>query len=223
METPRKMAAQKIKLLLADDHAIVRQGIRSSLASFPSISVIGEAQTGKEAVRMTRHLAPDVVLMDLNMPDMSGLEATPLLLKARPTTKVLALTVHDNKEYVFEMLHAGAHGYVLKDTSPEELVRAVEAVMRGQAFFSPRVSSLLLKNFREALSYPSPKNNGSRLSGREQQILQSIALGATGKEIASRLKLSVRTVETYRVRLKRKLGARNVAELLTKARLQGVL
>jgi DNA-binding NarL/FixJ family response regulator len=217
------MAARKIKLLLADDHAIVRQGIRSSLAGFPSISVIGEAQTGKEAVRMTRRLAPDVVLMDLNMPDMSGLEATPLVLKSCPATKVLALTVHDNKEYVFEMLRAGAHGYVLKDTSPQELVHAVEAVMRGQAFFSPRVSSLLLENFREAPSYQSPKPNSARLSEREQQILQSIAQGATGKEIASRLKLSIRTVETYRVRLKRKLGARNIADLLTRARQQGVL
>ena len=217
------MAGRKIKLLLADDHAIVRQGIRSSLAGFPSISVIGEAQSGKEAVRMTRHLAPDVVLMDLNMPDMSGLEATPLLLKTSPSTKVLALTVHDNKEYVFEMLRAGAHGYVLKDTSPEELVRAVEAVMRGQAFFSPRVSSLMLENFREAPLSQSPKPNNIGLSGREQQILQSIAQGATGKEIASRLKLSIRTVETYRVRLKRKLRARNIAELLTKARQQGVL
>src|SRR5262245_29668657 len=129
------MRARKIRLLLADDHALVRQGIRSSLAAFSTISVIGEAQTGKEAVRMSRRLAPDVVLMDLNMPDMSGLEATPLVLKTCPATKVLALTVHESKEYVFEILRAGAHGYILKDTSPEELVRAVEAVARGQAFF----------------------------------------------------------------------------------------
>lgn len=214
------MRARKIKLLLADDHAIVRQGIRSSLAGFHSISVIGEAQTGKEAVRMTRQLAPDVVLMDLNMPEMSGLEATPLVRKTCPATKVLALTVHDNEEYVFEMLRAGAHGYVLKDTSPAELVRAVEAVVRGQAFFSPRVSSMLLENFRDK---PVKSETAPALSNREQQILQNIAQGATGKEIASRLKLSVRTVETYRVRLKRKLGARNIAELLTRARQQGVL
>lgn len=218
------MPAHRIKLLLADDHAIVRQGIRSSLAAFRSISVIGEAQSGKEAVRMARRLAPDVVLMDLNMPDMSGLEATPRILKTCPGIKVLALTVHDSKEYVFEMLRAGAHGYVLKDTSPMELVRAVEAVVQGQAFFSPTVSHLLLENFREGpTDKPASQLNGTRLSDREKEILQSIAQGATGKEIASRLKLSVRTVETYRVRLKRKLGARNIAELLTRARQQGVL
>jgi len=216
------MAGRKIRLLLADDHALVRQGIRSSLAAFPTISVIGEAQTGKEAVRMSRQLAPDVVLMDLNMPDMSGLEATPLVLKTSPATKVLALTVHDSKEYVFKMLRAGAHGYVLKDTSPEELVRAVQAVARGQAFFSPGVSSIVLENFRES-SNDEPDKGSPRLSGREQQILKSIAEGATAKEIASRLNLSVRTVETYRVRLKRKLHARNIAELLTRARQHGVL
>src|SRR5262249_9413902 len=159
----------------------------------------------------------DVVLMDLNMPEMSGLEATPLIRERFPETKVIALTVHENKEYIFQILKAGAHGYVLKDTSPGELVRAIESVAQGGAFFSPTVSNVLLQDFVKAAKSQDAVQE-SKLSEREQEVLRSIAQGKTTKEVAQDLKLSARTVETYRVRLKRKLDARNVAELLNHAR-----
>jgi DNA-binding NarL/FixJ family response regulator len=210
-------ASRKIKLLLVDDHALVREGIRSSLVRYPSIKVVGEAGNGKEAVRMSHQLCPDIVLMDINMPEMSGVEATPLIRKQCPNTKIIILTVHDTKEYVSRLLRMGANGYVRKDTSPEELVRAIEAVARGEAFFSPSVSKLLLQDYVEAAEKPSDEGHES-ISEREQQVLKMISEGKTSKEVAAELNISTRTVETYRVRLKRKLEARNVAELLKRAR-----
>jgi DNA-binding NarL/FixJ family response regulator len=215
-------ANRKIRLLLADDHSLVREGIRSSLVRYPAISVVGEAATGREAISKSRQLAPDIVLMDLNMPEMSGLEATPIIRKHCPDTKVIALTVHDSKEYVYQILRTGAQGYVLKDTSPEELVRAIKAVAAGQAFFSPSVSKLLLQEVVQAPEKPVARKE-KLLSEREKEVLQAIAQGLTSKEVASRHNLSVRTVETYRVRIKRKLKARNVAELLKIARDQKLL
>jgi len=210
-------SSPKIKLLLVDDHALVREGIRSSLLRYPSIEITGEAANGKEALRKARQLCPDVILMDLNMPEMSGLEATPLIRKHCPNTRVIALTVHDNKEYVFRILRSGAQGYVVKDTSPEELIRAIQAVAHGEAFFSPRIAKIVLQDVARA-----PRANASLsqsvLSQREKDVLGSIANGNTSKEIAAKLSLSVRTVETYRVRIKRKLNARNTAELLNRAR-----
>jgi two-component system nitrate/nitrite response regulator NarL len=215
-------SAPKIKILLVDDHALVREGIRSSLMRHPCIQITGEAATGIEAVRKAKRLCPDVVLMDLNMPEMSGLEATPLIRKDCPDTRVIALTVHDNKEYVLRILRSGASGYVLKDTSPEELVKAIEAVAHGEAFFSPRISNIVLQD----ISVPRGINGfppASLLSAREMDVLRAIAIGKTSKEVAAALELSVRTVETYRVRIKRKLNARNTAELLNKARQQQLL
>jgi two-component system nitrate/nitrite response regulator NarL len=210
-------SGRKLRLLLVDDHALVREGIRSSLVHFSSVKPVGEAANGKEALRKCKELRPDVVLMDLNMPEMSGLEATPLMRAKFPEIKIIVLTVHDNKEYIFQILKAGAHGYVLKDTSPTELVRAIESVAQGGAFFSPAVSNVLLQDFVRATN-PQELISDVRLSGREQEVLRSVAQGKTTKEVALDLKLSARTVETYRVRLKRKLKARNVAELLNHAR-----
>jgi two-component system, NarL family, nitrate/nitrite response regulator NarL len=210
-------ANRKLRLLLVDDHALVREGIRSSLVHFPSIQPVGEAANGKEALRKCRELKPDVVLMDINMPEMSGLDATPLIRKSFPDTKIIVLTVHDNKEYVFKILRAGAHGYVLKDTSPAELVRAIESVAQGGAFFSPTISKILVEDLVRSGS-PEEKSDESALSRRERDVLRAIALGKTTKEVAMELNIGARTVETYRVRLKRKLKARNVAELLNHAR-----
>ena len=222
MVATRVKNLSKIKLLLVDDHPLVREGIRSSLLRHPSIKISGEAASGKEALRKARQLCPDVVLMDLNMPEMSGLEATPLIRKHCPKTRVIALTVHDNKEYIFRILRSGAHGYVLKDTSPEELFKAIEVVAQGQAFFSPRIANILLQDVANGTT-ASLSNSHSNLSERETDVLHAVAAGDTNKEIAERLMLSIRTVETYRVRLKRKLSARNTAELLTHARQQQLL
>ena len=213
---------RKIKLLLVDDHRLVREGIRSSLAKHPSIVIIGEASNGKEAVQKCRKLKPDVVLLDLNMPEMGGLEATPLIRKASPTTRICALTVHDSGEYVSQLLRSGAAGYVLKDTSPKELIRAIHFVAEGQAFFSPSVSRVVLEEYVSSTGQPE-KSGRLEISERERQVLRLVAEGKTSKEVAVQFKLSTRTVETYRVRLKRKLNARNVAEMLKIAREHGLV
>lgn len=202
--------ARKIRVLLSDDHRIVREGIRSSLADYDFISIVGEAVDGKTALQKIKDLSPDIVLMDLNMPQMSGLEATKIAREKFPNTKVIALTMHDNKEYVSQILRSGAQGYVLKDTSPEQLVQAIQSVANGEAFFSPSISRILLQDYTRSSS-EKPKAN--RLSQREEQVLSSIANGRTNKEIAADLAISVRTVETYRARLMKKLKARNIAEL----------
>lgn len=207
----------KIKVLLADDHALVREGIRASLEQSGAISIVGEACNGREALQKCKELRPDLVLMDLNMPEMSGLEAAPLVRKNCPATKIIILTIHDSPEYVTRLLRSGAHGYVLKDTSPGDLLRAIQFVAGGQAYFSPSVSRILLENFVEG------GEADSRVSEREKDVLRRIDQGKTSKEIASELKLSARTVETYRVRVKRKLNARNVADLLKRARQHGLI
>lgn len=211
----------KVRLLLVDDHTLVREGIRSSLLRYPFISIVGEADNGKDAVRKCKQLGPDIVLMDLNMPAMSGLDAIPLIRKSYPETRVIALTVHDTKEYVLQVLRSGASGYVMKDTSPEELVRAIESVFRGDSFFSPAVSRIL-RDFIQSADQVADRPD-EPVSGREKEVLKLIATGKTTKEVASHLNLSTRTVETYRVRLKRKLKARNLADLLNRAREQQLL
>jgi DNA-binding NarL/FixJ family response regulator len=213
--------ARKLKVLLVDDHALVREGIRSSLIRHPSITVLAEAENGAEAIRKSKQLQPDVVLMDLNMPEMNGLEATRRIRKECPRTRVIVLTVHDSKEYVFQLLKTGAHGYVLKDTSPEELVRAIESVSRGEAFFSPKVSRIILQDYVQ--NDAPAKGSAQLLSEREKEVLLLISQGRTSKEIAMQLALSSRTVETYRVRIKRKLQARNIAEMIKHAREQQVI
>ena len=202
----------RIRVLLVDDHLIVRQGICSTFRNHPAVTIVGEAATGGEAIVQTKKLSPDVVLMDINMPQMNGLEATDAIRKQFPAVKVLILTVHDTREYVAQVLRSGAQGYVLKDASPEELSRAIEAVHSGHAFFSPAVANIVLQNLRDA---GQPQNDG--LSARETEVLRMIVKGRTTKEIASHMNVGTRTVETYRARLMRKLNVRNAAELTSTA------
>jgi len=197
-----------IRLLLVDDHQIVREGIRSSLADEEVILIVGEAANGKIALQKIKELKPDVVLMDLNMPVMGGLETTRLISQQFPEIKVIALTVYESNEYVSEILRSGARGYVLKNTSPEQLIAAIKSVKEGNAFFSPSISRLLLEEYTNKKSPPSLP-----ITRREQEVLALIAAGHTTKEIAARLDLSVRTVETHRAQLMKKLKARNAAEL----------
>lgn len=197
-----------IRVLLVDDHEIVREGIRSSLTDRTTMSIVGEASNGRIALQKTMELAPDIVLMDLNMPIMGGLEATKLIHKRFPKTKVIALTVHDSDEYILEILRSGAQGYVLKNTSPEQLVVAIQSVAEGNAFFSPSVSRLLLEKFTDKISAPK-----YLITRREQEVLALMAVGNTNKEIAAHLKIGVRTVETHRAQLMKKLKARNAAEV----------
>jgi two-component system, NarL family, nitrate/nitrite response regulator NarL len=207
-----KTSNKNIRVLLADDHSLIREGIRSSLRRYKHLEIVGEAADGKEALRQAHALLPDIVLMDINMPGLSGLEATEALRQQLPQVKILILTVHSNKEYVLRIALSGARGYVLKDTSPSELAGAIEAVHQGGAFFSPEVAGYVVDEYVAAAATQRVAN-ANTLSERERQVLGRIAEGLTNKEIATRLGLGVRTVETHRERIMQKLGIRTVAGL----------
>lgn len=214
-ELKTRTSGPAIRLLLVDDHPVVREGLRSCLAMHPRLQVIGEAASGEEALRLAERLNPDLVLMDINLPGMTGLEATTRLRKVAPAAKVLILSVHDRREYISQVPHCGARGYVLKDASPAELVRAIEAVHRGEGFFSPQVAAKLLNG---PVS-PDP----AQLSERERDVLTAIASGARSKDIARKLDLSLSSVRTYRERLRRKLDLHSVAAFTQYAVARGLI
>ncbi|KAF0177498.1 MAG: LuxR family transcriptional regulator [Limisphaerales bacterium] len=204
-----------IRLLLVDDHPVVREGLRSCLAMHPRLQIVGEAASGEEALSLAAKRKPDLVLMDINLPGISGLEATAQLRVVAPAARVLILSVHDRREYVSQVTHCGARGYVLKDASPAELVRAIEAVHRGEAFFSPQVAAKMLGGLTPA--------DTAQLSERELDVLAAIATGAQSKEIARRFKLSFASVRTYRERLRRKLDLHSVAAFTRYAVARGLI
>ena len=218
----KKQPVKKIRLLLVDDHPIVREGIKSALSTRKTISIVGEASTGEEALSKALKLEPDVILMDINMPGMSGLEASRRLRKSIPDAKILALTMHENREYILEMSQLGARGYVFKDSSPSELLRAIEAVHAGEFFFSPRASQYLLKAFLRN-EQESANFSSTSLSQREKDVLQLIAEGFKTREIANRLGVTDRTIETYRRRLMTKLSVHSVAGLIKHAIAKGIV
>lgn len=206
---PRKQVPL-ITVLIADDHRIVREGIRSSLAHYDFIKIIGEAADGKEALRKVETLNPDIVLLDIDMPELDGVKTTEIITKKFPRTKVITLTMHENKDYVLLIVRAGVKGYILKDTTAEQLARAIRCVHKGEAFFTPSVSRIL-QEYIHSDERPRPRVH---FTEREKEILRRISSGKTTKEIADQFNLSVRTVETYRARIRRKIGARNTAELM---------
>jgi DNA-binding NarL/FixJ family response regulator len=205
------MSAKPIRVLVADDHAIVRTGIRHVLESEPGFEVVGEAATGADALSLTTELHPDVVVLDISMPGVSGLEVADRLSQSPGTSRVLIVSMHNNTEYVLESVRAGAHGYLLKDTAATELRDAVRAVCRGESYFSPPVASKLTAAVRG--DQPSAHSGLDQLTGREREVLLGIANGRTNKEIAAQLGISHRTVETHRESLMRKLQIHTVAEL----------
>lgn len=208
-------ASSVIRLLLVDDHPVVREGLRSCLAVHPGLQVIGEASSGEEALTLAARLKPDLVLMDINLPGITGLEAAARLRKIAPAARVLILSVHDGREYLGQVAQCGARGYVLKDSSPTELVRAIEAVHRGEAFFSPQVAATMLSGL-------TPSDT-AQLSVRERDVLAAIAAGARSKEIARKFDLSLSSVRTYRERLYRKLDLHSVAALTQYAVTRGLI
>jgi DNA-binding NarL/FixJ family response regulator len=204
---------EKIRIILVDDHAILRDGIRALLKNESDIIVIGEAEDGRTAVNLTRQLLPDVVLMDIAMPLLNGLEATRQIIHDYPTVKVLILSMYDNEEYIRNSLANGAMGYILKDASAAELLDAIRAVHRGETILSPAVTRLVVENY---LRWGTLKkeNNADGLSPREREVLQLIAEGYSNKQIAEILCISIKTVQAHRMNLMSKLGLHDRADLI---------
>jgi DNA-binding NarL/FixJ family response regulator len=213
----------KIKVLIVDDHAIVREGIHMILALHDDIEVVGEAADGKEAIEQVNKLAPDVVLMDIAMPGLGGLEAMLEILKISPQSKTLILTQYDDSEYIYRFLKAGAAGYVLKKAVGTDLVSAIRAVAQGKAFVDPSIADRVIKGFLEQPEVGEDEILYDRLSDREKQVLKLIAEGHTSQEIADILYLSIKTAMTHRTNLMEKLGFHNRTELIKYAIRKGIV
>ena len=211
----------KIKILVVDDHAILREGIRALLSLYPDIEVVGEASDGLEAINKTRLLTPDIVLMDVAMPGLGGLEATTEIKKQSPSSRVVILTQHEDTEYIFPILKAGAAGYVLKKAVGTELVAAIRAVAAGGSFLYPSVAAAVIEGYLHKGSEAEPSYD--RLSDREKQVLKLIAEGNSNKEIADMLSLSVKTVIAHRANLMEKLDIHNRTDLVKYAIRKGLI
>jgi len=206
-------ATKRIRVLIVDDHAVVREGIRHVLSTDEGLEVVGEASDGGEALVLVDRFQPDVVVLDLSMPGISGLEVVAHLRTDVPDTKVLVLSIHDQDEYVLESLRAGAHGYLRKDSSPAEIRSAIRRVFEGGSVLSPDVARQLSSALQNERVQEERQQKIAQLSAREREVLVEIAKGVTSKEIAGRLGISPRTVESHREALTRKLGIRGVAGL----------
>lgn len=210
-----------IRVLLADDHHIVREGLRGLLEKQNDMEVVGEAQTGREAVRLCRLLKPDIVVMDITMPDLNGIDATRQVLDEGPKVKVIALSMHSDKNFVDGMLRAGVSGYLLKDCASEELIQCIHTVSLGRIYLSPSITPIIVSQFVNPLQKDGMPVD-AELSGREREVLQMIAEGRSTKHIADALFISVKTVESHRKNIMRKTGLYTVAELVKFAIRQGL-
>ncbi len=212
--------AETVRVALCDDHSVVRSGLRRIVEAEADLEVVGEAATGADAAALAAASHPDVFVMDLGLPDQSGIAATQEVLKASPSTKVLVLTVHDDLAYLRRAFEAGAAGYLVKEAADVELIQAIRQVAAGRRYVHPTLGAALLAPDAPAARLRGP---GGELSERELEVLRMIALGLTNTEIAGRLYVSVRTVETHRAHIQQKLDVRNRAELVRRARDAGLL
>jgi DNA-binding NarL/FixJ family response regulator len=204
----------EIRILLADDHGVVRKGLRFLLEQSPDMVVVGEAADGREAVKLAEQLSPAVIVMDIAMPLLNGIDATAQILKRNAGIGVIMLSMHSDEGYLVRALSAGAKGYLLKDSAEEDLVRAVQAVAQGRPFFSPRIAQSLLEDYVRSLQQRGVEDSYDLLTDREKEVLQLLAEGKTNKEVATLLNLSPYTVETHRTNLMQKVGLHNTAEIV---------
>ena len=214
---------QKIRVLIVDDHTLVRDGIRALLALVADVKVVGEAANGKEALEKVKKLAPDVVLMDLAMPIMSGLESTRRIRKRFPGAKVLALTQYEDREYIVPTIEAGARGFVSKTAAFAELASAIQAVYQGGSLLSPVAAAAVVEECQQKVSAEGEADSYQNLTDREREMLKLVAEGYTAREIADMLVISLRTVETHKTNLMRKLNIRNKADLIRFAIRRGII
>jgi two-component system, NarL family, response regulator NreC len=214
---------RKTRVLLADDHQLMRSGIRLMLEREPELSVVGEAGDGREAVALAKSLKPDVVVMDIGMSNLNGIEAAQQMTGDRPEIAVVMLSMHSDESYVLRALKAGARGYLLKDSAEADLIKAVHAVAGGKSFFSPAVSKVLLDDYVRKLRRSGTEDAYDLLTAREREVLQLIAEGKSNKDIANLLNLSVYTVESHRSNLMEKLNVRGLPELILYAVRKGII
>ena len=212
-----------IRVLLADDHKLIRAGLRLVVDQQPDLSVVGEADDGRQAVDLAKTLKPDVVVMDIGMPNLNGIEAARQIREIRPDAAVVMLSMHSDEGYVLRALGAGARAYLLKDSATTDLVQAIHAVVEGKSFFSPAVSKVLLQDYMRKLQRSGAEDSYDLLSPREREVLQLVAEGKSNKEIASLLNLSVYTVETHRAKIMQKLNLKGVPELILYAVRKGII
>ena len=211
------------QIVIAEDHTILRQGLRALLSSDPDFEVVGEAEDGRAAIRSVETLSPDLLLMDLSMPRMTGMEAITEIKKRSPDTRIVVLTVHKGEEYVLSALRAGADGYVLKDAGRDELVTAVKKVLEGKRYLSPDISDKVIEGYLEGRRSSKDQTSWDTLTQREREILKLIAEGYKNKEIAEHLFISLKTVEKHRSNLMRKLDLHNTAALTAFAMEKGII
>ena len=201
-----------IRILLVDDHKIMRDGLRSLIEKQNGMAVVGEAENGRTALRLTRKLKPDVIVMDINMPDLNGIDATRQILTELPSVKIVAFSMHSDRQFVAEMFKAGVSGYLLKDAAFDELARAIRTVADNQTYLCPKVADTVIKDYREQLHAYEPSDSAVP-TGREREIIQLLAEGNTTKQIAHQLNLSIKTIESHRRNIMEKLKIHSIAEL----------
>ena len=214
---------KKLRILLADDHIVMRSGLRALLDRQPNLEVVGESENGHETVALATSLKPDVVVMDVGMPVLNGIEATHAIVTQCPTIAVVILSMHADESYVMRALKAGARGYLLKDSAAADLIGAIQAVSQGKSFFSPKVSRILAEDYVRVLKQKGAVDTYDLLTSREREILQLLAEGKANKEVATALNISPYTVETHRGHILQKLNLHNSAELVLYAVRKGII
>lgn len=214
---------KKLRILLADDHVVMRTGLRALLERQPNLEVVGESENGREAIELVSSLRPDVVVMDVGMPVLNGIEATKTIVTQHPTVAVVILSMYVDESYIMRALKAGARGYLLKDSAPADLISAIQAVSQNKSFFSPKVSRILAEDYVRVLKQKGAVDSYDLLTSREREILQLITEGKANKEVAAALNISPYTVETHRSHILEKLNLHNPAELILYAVRKGLI